>query len=196
MRIDSSGNVGIGTSSPESKLYVKTSDTNSNVASFSNTDTLNGNGVYIKAGGINAGKYALYIEDGSGTAILNLLASGNLGIGTNTPAYKLEVSGTAAATDFNSLSDARFKHNIKKIDNALDKVNTISGYTFVLNETDEESCGVLAQEIEEVLPEAVREHNDRKTVSYGGIVGLLIEAIKEQGRQIQELKDMLNQPSS
>jgi hypothetical protein len=79
MRLTSTG-LGIGTSSISYKLDVSSSAADA-ATRILNSDTANGNGLYVKAGGVNAGKYALYIENGSGTALLNLLSSGNLGLG-------------------------------------------------------------------------------------------------------------------
>ncbi|CAM0097987.1 long tail fiber protein distal subunit [Vibrio phage K567] len=86
-------------------------------------------------------------------------------------------------------SDIRLKTNIAKIDNALDKVNQLNGYTF--DRTDVEcprQTGVIAQEVQEVLPEAIVHGEEHMSVAYGNMVGLLIEAIKEQQQQIDELK--------
>jgi hypothetical protein len=84
--IDASGNLGIGTSSPSYRLDVSSSAADA-ATRILNSDTSNGNGLYVKAGGVNAGKYALYIENGSGTALLNLLSSGNLGLGVTPSAW-------------------------------------------------------------------------------------------------------------
>ena len=99
-------------------------------------------------------------------------------------------------------SDIAVKENIVKIDNALDKVKQINGYTFdridakQWNEEKEDNvpvrqAGVIAQEIEKVLPEVVNGEEGNKSVSYGNVVALLIEAIKEQQEQIEELKERL-----
>ena len=109
------------------------------------------------------------------------------------PSYTLDVQGSIRATgDVVSDSDVRYKTNIHTIDNALEKVNNMRGVYFTKNEEDH--VGVIAQEIEEILPEVVRTAIDEegtKSVSYGNIVGVLIEAIKEQQQQINELKEML-----
>jgi hypothetical protein len=90
-------------------------------------------------------------------------------------------------------SDARVKTNIKTIDNALSKVLALRGVTY--NRTDledkSEQIGVIAQEIKEILPQVVQETDGRYSVAYGNIVGVLIEAIKEQQLQIEELKSRL-----
>lgn len=96
-------------------------------------------------------------------------------------------------TAYASFSDIRKKENIVKIDNALEKVSKIGGYTYNFKGDDRKITGVIAQELEAVLPEAVYEVDDEeygasKAVRYGNIVGLLIEAIKELNEEIKELK--------
>lgn len=87
-------------------------------------------------------------------------------------------------------SDRRVKTNIQKIDNALDKVGKLNGYTFDRTDVDlPRQTGVIAQEVLEVLPEAITgDEEGMYSVAYGNMVGLLIEAIKEQQQQIEELK--------
>jgi len=90
-------------------------------------------------------------------------------------------------------SDIRVKENLEIIPNALEKVRKLNGYTF--DRTDVElprQTGVIAQEVLAVLPEAVTGSEDSHyNVAYGNMVGLLIEAIKEQQAQIEELKEKI-----
>jgi len=95
-------------------------------------------------------------------------------------------------------SDQRLKHDIQKISNALEKVSQINGYTFTYNKDNKPSAGVIAQEIQQVLPSAVddrelvfhgQEGIEYKTVQYDQLHGLLIEAIKELKAEIEELKN-------
>ena len=102
----------------------------------------------------------------------------------------LVVGGTVTAS-----SDIKLKENIEVINNALEKVGQIRGVTFTRNDLDDKEqrhAGVIAQEIEKVLPEVVIENNGIKSVAYGNLVGLLIEAIKEQQTQINNLNIELN----
>jgi len=95
-----------------------------------------------------------------------------------------------AAADIVAYSDKRVKENINTIENALDKVKALRGVTYnrTDNEDKSEKIGVIAQEIQEVLPQVVHEQEDGMLgVSYGNIVAVLIEAIKEQQKQIDEL---------
>ena len=90
-----------------------------------------------------------------------------------------------ASGDITAFSDERLKSDIETIDNALDKVMNMRGVSYT--KQAEKGVGVIAQEIEKVLPEVVTD-GEYKSVAYGNIVGVLIEAIKEQQKQIDELK--------
>lgn len=100
----------------------------------------------------------------------------------------LTVQGTLYATDnITAFSDRRLKSNIKIIPNALEKLDKINGYTFDMN--NKKRTGVIAQELQKVLPESVVvAENGYLAVDYGSITGLLIQAIKEQQKQIDELR--------
>jgi hypothetical protein len=90
-----------------------------------------------------------------------------------------------AAGNVTAYSDERLKSNIRTIDNALDKVTAMRGVYF--DKDGKASTGVIAQEVEKVLPEVVMD-GEYKSVAYGNIVGVLIEAIKELKAEIEELK--------
>jgi hypothetical protein len=94
-------------------------------------------------------------------------------------------------------SDERLKENIKTIENAIDKVSSLRGVEFEFKEDHKKQIGVIAQEVEKVIPQVVGDNPDGfKGVQYGNLVGLLIEAIKEQQKQIEELKDKVNEISN
>lgn len=97
------------------------------------------------------------------------------------------VDGTVKATDFNSTSDIRKKENIVEIEGALEKVNALRGVLFDWKDGSGASGGIIAQEVEEVLPSLVKE-GEHKTVIYNGLIGLLIQAVKEMSAEIEELK--------
>ena len=89
---------------------------------------------------------------------------------------------------FNSTSDIRLKDNIETINNALDKVASIRGVTFTWKENGNASMGIIAQEVEAVAPEVIGETNGYKAVNYDGLIGLLIESIKDLKKEIEALK--------
>jgi mucin-19 len=104
----------------------------------------------------------------------------------------IDASGNLVMTgDITANSDARLKENVVTVDSALDKVSQMRGVYFNKIGEEKRSLGVIAQEIEEVLPEVVLTADDEegiKSVAYGNIVGVLIEAIKELKAEIEELK--------
>ena len=121
--------------------------------------------------------------------------SGSVGIKINENtaplSYALDVSGSirASGTVLQS-SDERLKENINLIDNAFDRVNAIDGVYFNWKDKEERNVGVLAQQVEKVLPEVVsQDGNGYLNVDYGGIVPLLLEAIKELEARVTELEN-------
>jgi hypothetical protein len=110
----------------------------------------------------------------------------------------LHVEGNVIAYS-TTISDERLKTDIVKIDSALDKVDQINGYTFTYTTDGKKSAGVIAQEVEKVLPSAITESalplkmgeddkTEYKTVQYDQLIGLLVEAIKELKAEVAELK--------
>ncbi|CAM0112743.1 long tail fiber protein distal subunit [Vibrio phage 6E35-1b] len=91
-------------------------------------------------------------------------------------------------------SDIRLKKNIEKIDDALDKVTQLNGYTFDRADVDcDRQTGVIAQEVQAVLPEAVVEGEDHLSVAYGNLSGLLIESIKELNEKVETLQSEVHE---
>ena len=112
--------------------------------------------------------------------IITVDASNNrIGINTSIPTEALHVTGNILVSgDVTGFSDRRLKSKIERIEGALDKVCALGGYTFTMN--DKPSTGLIAQEVLEVLPEAV--HGSEEThysLAYGNMIGLLVEAVKE-----------------
>ncbi len=123
---------------------------------------------------------------GVGTFSSNLIVSGSGSISNG-----LVVTGVTTSTDFNSSSDINLKENIQEIEAALETVNQLHGVKFDWKNTKETSYGVIAQEIEKVLPELVS-GKEQKAVNYNGLIGVLIEAVKELSIEVQRLKEHLN----
>ena len=115
-------------------------------------------------------------------------ASSNLHVGAGITMYG--ASGIVTAANFNSTSDIRLKDNIQTIEDPLAKVIQIEGVSFNWKEDNRPALGVIADQVQEILPELVH-GDDPKTVNYNGLIGLLIEAVKEQQIQINELKSKL-----
>ena len=116
--------------------------------------------------------------------------------GSTITACTFDMSAAGAATfnnDVTAFSDARLKENVETIDNALDKVCAMRGVTFnrIDNENGGRQMGVIAQEVQDIVPEVVKVNDDEDntlSVSYGNLVGVLIESIKELKAEIDELK--------
>jgi hypothetical protein len=128
---------------------------------------------------------------------LSTFSSGGVMYATSSSALATASALTYNGTDLTcggnvtAYSDARLKKNIKVIENALEKVGKINGYTFERTDIDVgRQTGVIAQEVMHVIPEAVSMTDDGKyTVAYGNMVGLLIESIKELNSQVKSLKE-------
>ncbi len=199
LRINSSQNVGIGETSIDANLHITGSPA---------VIKMERAGVRAIRFGIpsNSGKFIIADTDDlqSSTAVeidssrdVKFVESVGIGVTPSGTAGRLDCSNDVVAF---ASSDKRLKENIKPLDNALDKINKINGVEFdwkKLTEKEKETIhgntghdvGVIAQEIEEVLPEVVQtRENGYKAVKYEKIVPLLIEAIKELKQEIEELK--------
>jgi hypothetical protein len=122
----------------------------------------------------------LIIKSGSTTAATfsgaNVTFAGTLASGAIT-----------SSGDVTAFSDMRIKHDIETIEGALAKVSDMRGVYFKRN-NGEAGTGVIAQEIENILPEVVKD-GEYKSVAYGNMVGILIEAIKELKAEVEKLKE-------
>ena len=103
-------------------------------------------------------------------------------------------SGSYTGVTFNSTSDINLKKDIKVIENPIKKVKQLNGVEFVWKDSEQLSAGLIAQEVEKVLPQLVKEAENEekyKILDYNGVIGLLVEAVKNQQEQIDELKKKL-----
>ena len=177
------------------KMFVRANDDTNDTTEWSTWErvlTANVADVTVNVGYVNV-KGTI---DASSSTTGSLIVSGGAGI-----AKKLYVGSSITATgDITAFSDARLKKNVKIIENALEKVQDLNGYTFERTDMDVgRQTGVIAQEVMRVLPEAVSVTDEGKyTVAYGNMVGLLIESIKELNSQVTTLKaelEKLKNPS-
>jgi hypothetical protein len=102
----------------------------------------------------------------------------------------LNVVGVITCTDLNSTSDKNLKYDIRKVENSISLLNEINGVEFKWKSNDKPSIGVIAQEVEKVLPELIGQ-GETKSVNYNGLIGVLIEAVKTQQTQIDELNSRI-----
>ena len=188
VNVTTTGRLGVGTDDPDFKLDVAgNAGFNEYIRHNGDNDThirFQANQVDISAGG------NIYSYDG---AAFNL--TGHLSASGNISGSQIEASGDIIA--FGS-SDRNLKDNIQPIENPLEKMEKIGGYTFVWNNKQStyqgKDVGVVAQEIQEVLPEIVSGRaNGYLGVKYEKIVPLLIESIKENTKKIKELEQEINE---
>ena len=129
------------------------------------------------------------VLDHADVSVLAVKNNGKVGIGDSTPSYKLDVAGDIRATgDVITDSDVRLKSDIAPIVNALSLVQQLNGKTYTKDGV-ENHIGLIAQEVESVIPQLVHTANDdigTKSLNYANMVALLIEAIKELSDQIKE----------
>ncbi len=100
-------------------------------------------------------------------------------------------SGTVTCTSLTETSDARLKTDLERIGGALDKVSALTGYTFTRLSTGARETGLIAQDVQAVLPEAVTDNDGTLSLAYGNLAGLLVEAIKELRAEVAELRSRL-----
>ena len=120
-------------------------------------------------------------------------ATGNQRPNSDTALKYNPSSNTLTAGNFNSTSDIALKDNVNIIDNAADMIKNLQGIRWNWKQNGAASLGVSAQNVETVAPELVTNGDDYKSVNYNGLIGILIEAVKEQGNQINDLKQVITE---
>jgi hypothetical protein len=199
--IDSNGNVGIGTTSPDEILHVynaSAGDASVKIESTSGGDptiyltsqTANRQGIIsFQDNGTNAGRIIYehatdimtFYTGGTGSSHLELTLKETTGA-----IFRTTIT---AGGDITAYSDKKLKKNIKTLDGS--KVYKMRGVSFTRKENGVKGSGVIAQEMQEIAPELVKETDGTLGVAYGNISGYLIEAIKELKQEIEELKKQI-----
>lgn len=105
-------------------------------------------------------------------------------------------AGTITATNFDSTSDRNAKDNIAPITSAIDTLNQIDGVSFTWKADGVQSYGVIAQELQKVLPELVSESDEGLAVKYTPLIAFLIETVKSQEKRITQLETIINEARS
>ena len=202
-----SGNVGIGTSSPSYKLHVAGTGY---LTQLIQTSTTGSGGLLILSntarsyslgarGDFGSGMFNI-VDENAGLARFSIFSNGNIGVGTVTDnGFKLDVSGSSrfidvTCTSITETSSERYKENIYTLNNALDKVISLRGVQYNLKDNKIVEIGVIAEEIANILPEVIKYNNEGQpdSVSYGRLSAVFIEAIKQQQKQIELLKQEIN----
>lgn len=178
---------GTGTSS-YTVTYNNSNPTDASIMSFGVTSSL----AQVISGITGTGTYLPMTFSTNNTERMRIDVAGDVGIGIADPVYKLHVDGQIYATgDITAFSDERLKENISTINNATELVEAMRGVYYTRKGTNKQSVGVIAQEMQKVLPQVVADASEYLGVSYGNIVGVLIEAIKEQNKKIKELEQKI-----
>lgn len=100
-------------------------------------------------------------------------------------------TGSLSATNFDSLSDVRFKRDLVKIEGALAKVRQLTGYTYYVDGVEKRQAGLLSQDMLKVQEELVGGDADKLTIMYGNSIALVVEAIKEIDDKLEEIRNLL-----
>lgn len=162
-----------------------------------NTGGTNNVGMIVYSTGGNGSQFSFHR---SGAYAINMgLDSDNVirigGWSASPNRFQMDMSGNLTMSgDVTAYSDARVKENIATIENALNKVLALRGVSYNRIDSDDKKTkiGVIAQETLPIVPEVVNQDNDGMfNVSYGNLAGLFIEAIKEQQKEIEELKTLI-----
>lgn len=135
----------------------------------------------------NATFYPIFTETTIGTITASKVSTTKLTFNPST--------GTLSVPEVSTSSDLLLKENVKTIENAISSVNSLRGVKFDWKEDGRTSCGVIAQELENVFPELVNT-GEIKTVNYNGIIAVLIESIKELSIEVENLKNKLDTSSN
>ena len=126
-----------------------------------------------------------HVTDANATVATRTITAANLGAlkdTTDTFTGTLSVTGDIVATgNITAYSDMALKTDIHAIDSPMDKINAIGGYDYLRTDMDLAQSGVLAQELQAVMPTAVTEHEGNLAVNYNAVIALLVEAVKELG---------------
>jgi hypothetical protein len=190
LKVDSTNNrVGIGTASPAHDLVVTSASGDATLQILCPTTSDSSQIFFGDSGDENIG--VLHYDHSLNAFRFNVNNSEEMRLESD---GDLHVDGDVIAFS-TTISDVALKSDIEMIPNALDKIDEVRGVTFTRH-NGQKSAGIIAQELEKVLPEAVREKELKlvdgkkyKTVEYDAIHGLLINCIKELKEEIKELKN-------
>ena len=117
-----------------------------------------------------------------------------LNVGNDAGSQDIDNVGSITADTFYYSSDKRLKKDIAQINDATEKIQSISGVTFLWKENNEAEIGLIAQDVEKTFPELVKTNEEgMKSVKYGNMVAVLVEAVKEQQKEIDSLKEEIKQ---
>ncbi len=207
------GDFGIGVSSPLARVHAASDANNTNPVGDKDEDvhfdfeTTKGSGsndgevfrIYSERDSSEIDIFRVGNNGGGGTenVVFTIRGDGKMGVGKVNNSYKFTITGNGLASGGTwTPSDTRLKENVREIEGPMEKVMDLSGVTYNYNENPllpeslvgQQSAGVLAQEVEEVLPELIRESDGLKAVNYDGLIGLLIASSNQLSDRIQDAR--------
>lgn len=201
MRIKGNGRVGIGEPNPGFPLNFA-SGTGNKIALWGNSGNHYGFGIQASLLQVYSNDVSADIAFGYGnsnafTENMRVKGNGNVGIGTNNPMQRLHVAGNICYTGtIGACSDIRYKENFSSLENSLQKIRSLNGMYYYWRQDEfpdmqfgkERQLGFAAQEVEKIFPELViTDSRGYKSVDYGRLTPVLVEAIKEQQAMIDTL---------
>jgi hypothetical protein len=195
MTIDSGGNVGIYNQEPNGYLHLGNCDVASSDPSLifgKRTAGSTGFRSFVQRG-YNDNFYFCMGDGGNTNNNVVMVEAFSMSYQCPFSTLSMGSAGTCYSTEFINLSDERIKTDIETVEDALWIVQQLRGVKYTNIQEGLKCMGLLAQEVEGIIPEVVstNEMNNFKGINYGGLVGLLVEAIKEQQKQINDLKNIL-----
>ena len=107
----------------------------------------------------------------------------------NSKKFETTSTGVTVTGDVNSTSDINLKKDIEVVTSATEMLNELRGVRFIWKENGEPSLGVIAQEVEAILPELIKGEEGDKSVNSSGLIGVLIESVKELSARVEELEN-------
>jgi hypothetical protein len=191
------GNVGIGTTSPQKQpLVIRASGISEELIGFEDPTGTRKWHINQNLSGANPGLN--FVETGVADGRLFIKAGGNVGIGTTQPRFTLEVNGSAGKPGggmWTNSSDLRLKRNVQPLPGALQKLLKLRGVSYQWQEPEKhgnlagEQMGLVAQEVEEVFPEWVSTNTDGfKDLTIRGLEALVVEAFRDLNNRIEALE--------
>lgn len=208
LSINQGGRVGINETNPDDLLHITDGGNGTRVRT---ENTGNGwAGIVAKnnqreifvgiqgAADANSGEFHIF-DNTAGQRRLVIDAAGEVGIGRNNPSVKLDVNGFVNCTGGTCSSDERWKRNIATLPNVIENIKQMRGVSYFWktedfpdqNFTNDKQIGLIAQEVEKVYPELVKTNNEGfKSMDYMSLTAILLQAVKEQQTEIEDLKSI------